>query len=142
MLNHFAFNLGSNMITPIAVRLTKGQDLKTEIQRLVTDNQLQAGSIASCVGCVSKLNIRLANAEFTKTLVAPFEIVSLMGTLTPSHQHIHISAADEHGHVIGGHLLEGTTVSHTAELIIHRYDNLTFSREPDSSTGYTELVIT
>ena len=142
VLNHFAFNLGSIMITPIAVRLTRGQDLKLELQRLVTDNQIKAGSIASCVGCVSQLNIRLANAEFTKTLTAPFEIVSVMGTLTESHQHIHISAADENGNVIGGHLLEGTIVSHTAELIIHRYDNMTFSREPDSSTGYTELVIT
>ncbi|MGF1755524.1 DNA-binding protein [Vibrio makurazakiensis] len=129
------------MITPIAIRLTKGQDLKLEIQRLVTESQLQAGSIASCVGCVSQLNIRLANADFTKTITAPFEIVSLMGTLTQSHQHIHISAADEKGNVIGGHLLEGTIISHTAELIIHRYDNMTFSRELDSSTGYTELVI-
>lgn len=129
------------MITPIAVRLTKGQDLKLEIQRLVTENQIKAGSIASCVGCISKLNIRLSNAEFTKTLTAPFEIVSVMGTLTEFHQHVHISVADEHGNVVGGHLLEGTVVSHTSELIIHRYDNMVFSRESDSSTGYTELVI-
>ncbi|MBE8577542.1 PPC domain-containing DNA-binding protein [Vibrio sp. OPT18] len=129
------------MITPIATRLTRGQDLKLEIQRLVTTHNIFAGSIASCVGCVSQLNIRLANANNTKLVQAPFEIVSLMATLTPNHQHVHISVADENGNVIGGHLLEGTIIATTAELIVHRYDALTFNREHDDSTGYTELVI-
>ncbi|MBW3698295.1 DNA-binding protein [Vibrio sp. T187] len=129
------------MITPIAIRLTKGQDLKVELQRLVDQYDVKAGTIASCAGCVQKLNIRLANADFTKFIEAPFEIVSLMGTLTASHQHVHIAVADEQGSVLGGHLLEGTIVSHTAELIIHRYDDMEFTREHDDSTGFTELSI-
>ncbi|MEZ9319443.1 PPC domain-containing DNA-binding protein [Vibrio sp. 10N.286.51.E5] len=129
------------MITPIATRLTRGQDLKLEIQRLVTAHNISAGSIASCVGCVSQLNIRLAYANNTKLVQAPFEIVSVMATLTPNHQHIHISVADENGNVIGGHLLEGTIIATTAELLVHRYDTLTFNREHDDSTGYTELTI-
>ncbi|MFA0077048.1 PPC domain-containing DNA-binding protein [Vibrio artabrorum] len=129
------------MITPIATRLTRDQDLKLEIQRLVTTHNISAGSIASCVGCVSQLNIRLANANNTKRVQAPFEIVSVMATLTPNHQHIHLSVADEKGNVIGGHLLEGTLIATTAELIVHRYDTLTFDREHDDSTGYTELTI-
>jgi predicted DNA-binding protein with PD1-like motif len=107
----------------------------------VAKHNVAAGSIASCVGCVSQLNIRLANANHTKLIQAPFEIVSAMATLTPNHQHVHISVADENGDVIGGHLLEGTIIATTAELIIHRYDTLTFSREHDDSTGYTELTI-
>ena len=130
------------MMTPIAVRLTKGQDLKQAIQSLVSQHQVAAGSIASCVGCVSAIHLRLANAERTLQIDAPFEIVSMMGTLTPSHQHIHISVADEEGKVIGGHLLEGTIVATTAELILHVYPTLIFSREHDTSTGYTELVVT
>ncbi|MGI9876588.1 PPC domain-containing DNA-binding protein [Vibrio chagasii] len=129
------------MITPIATRLTRGQDLKLELQKLVTKHNVAAGSISSCVGCVSQINIRLANANHTKLIKAPFEIVSVMATLTPNHQHVHISVADENGDVIGGHLLEGTIIATTAELIIHRYDTLTFSREHDDSTGYTELTI-
>ncbi|WP_299690825.1 DUF296 domain-containing protein [uncultured Vibrio sp.] len=129
------------MITPIATRLTRGQDLKLEIQRLVTAHGVAAGSIASCVGCVSQLNIRLANANNTKLVQAPFEIVSVMATLTPNHQHVHLSVADENGNVIGGHLLEGTIIATTAELIVHRYDTLTFNREHDDTTGYTELTI-
>ena len=129
------------MITPIAVRLTRGQDLKLSIQELVNQHQISAGTIASCVGCVSIINLRLANADQTLQIDAPFEIVSVMGTLTPNHQHIHISVADEQGKVIGGHLLEGTLIATTAELILHTYPELTFSREHDESTGYTELVI-
>ncbi|CAH6799200.1 DNA-binding protein [Vibrio chagasii] len=129
------------MITPIATRLTRGQDLKLELQKLVAKHNVAAGSIASCVGCVSQINIRLANANHTKLIQAPFEIVSVMATLTPNHQHVHISVADENGDVIGGHLLEGTIIATTAELILHRYDTLTFSREHDDSTGYTELTI-
>jgi predicted DNA-binding protein with PD1-like motif len=129
------------MITPIAVRLTRGQDLKQAIQSLIKQHQISAGSIASCVGCVSSIHLRLANADHTLEIEAPFEIVSVMGTLTPDHQHIHISLADETGKVIGGHLLEGTIIATTAELILHTYPDLTFTREHDESTGYTELVI-
>ena len=129
------------MITPIAVRLTRGQDLKQAIRSLVKQHQISAGSIASCVGCVSSIHLRLANADHTLEIEAPFEIVSVMGTLTPDHQHIHISLADETGKVIGGHLLEGTIIATTAELILHTYPDLTFTREHDESTGYTELVI-
>ncbi|MGF1750680.1 PPC domain-containing DNA-binding protein [Vibrio cionasavignyae] len=126
----------------IAARLTNGQDLKHEIQALVSQYQIQAGSIASCVGCLKSINIRLAGATQSLTMQQPFEIVSLMGTLTPNHQHIHISVADSQGRVMGGHLQEGSVVDTTAELIIHQYAHLNFSREHDPQTGYTELVIT
>ena len=129
------------MITPIVTRLTTGQDLKLEIQKLVTSHNISAGSIASCVGSISQLNIRLANANNTKRIMAPLEIVSLMATLTPNHQHVHISVADKNGNVIGGHLLEGTIIATTAELIALSYHTLTFSRKHDDLTGYTELII-
>ncbi|MFA0441115.1 DNA-binding protein [Vibrio sp. 10N.286.49.C2] len=126
----------------IAIRLTKGQDLKQAIQSLVTEHNIEAGSIASCVGCLQSIHIRLAGATQSIMTQAPFEIVSLMATLTPRHQHIHIAVADAQGKVIGGHLLEGSLVDTTAELILHRYPRLHFSREHDQTTGYTELVIT
>lgn len=129
------------MLPPIATRLTKGADLKASIAKLVTDGNIQAGSIASCVGCLSSVNLRLAGAQQTLQLNEPLEIVSLMGTLTPGHQHIHISVADATGRVFGGHLLEGCLIDTTGELIIHQYPTLKFTREFDDATGYSELVI-
>ena len=129
------------MITPIAVRLTKGDDLKRSLQRLVTEQGIQAGSIASCVGCLTHFHVRLAGATQTLLLNEPVEIVSVMGTLTPDHQHVHLSVARQNGEVIGGHLLEGCLIDTTAELILHQYHNLSFGREPDPQTGFTELTV-
>lgn len=120
---------------------TKGMDLKVQLQELVTKHDIKAGSIASCVGCLSQLHIRLAGATSTLILEEPLEIVSLMGTLTPDHQHVHISVAKQSGEVIGGHLMEGCTIDTTAELIVHKYGSLQFARELDPSTGYSELVV-
>ncbi|MGY0614453.1 PPC domain-containing DNA-binding protein [Vibrio sp. FJH11] len=125
----------------IAIRLTKGMDLKHCLAKIVQDHNVKAGTIASCVGCISTLKLRLAGAESTLYKNEAFEIVSVMGTLTPDHQHIHISVADKQGHVWGGHLMEGTLIDTTAELIIHSYPKLSFSREMDDETGYTELVV-
>ncbi|MCG9628112.1 DNA-binding protein [Vibrio mediterranei] len=128
-------------ISPIAVRLTRGTDLKKALHKLVAEHQIQAGSIASCVGCLSQISMRLAGAEHTLKRSEPFEIVSLMGTLTPEHQHVHISVADSKGNVLGGHLLEESIVDTTAELIVHRYPEVVFERELDTTTGYTELHV-
>ncbi|NVD06342.1 DUF296 domain-containing protein [Vibrio sp. JPW-9-11-11] len=129
------------MISPIAVRLTKGDDLKLALHQLVSQHQINAGSIASCVGCFSQLKLRLAGARETLQLNEPLEIVSVMGTLTPDHQHVHLSVSRADGSVIGGHLMEGCLIDTTAELILHAYSNLVFSRQHDISTGFTELVI-
>lgn len=128
-------------IEVIAVRLTKGMDLKRSLAKLVEEHGIKAGSIASCVGCVSDLKLRLAGAKSTITKQEPFEIVSMMGTLTPEHQHVHISVSDIEGHVWGGHLMEDTIIDTTAELIIHSYSDFEFTRVVDDSTGYTELQV-
>ncbi|MGR5236654.1 PPC domain-containing DNA-binding protein [Vibrio alfacsensis] len=128
-------------IEVIVVRLTKGMDLKQSLANVVEKHSIKAGSIASCSGCVSELKLRLAGAENTLTKQEAFEIVSVMGTLTREHQHVHISVSDREGHVWGGHLMEGTIIDTTAELIIHSYSNLEFTRAMDDSTGYTELEV-
>ncbi|MDB1126039.1 PPC domain-containing DNA-binding protein [Vibrio algarum] len=129
------------MISPIAIRLTQGSDLKKSIAQLMVQHGIQAGTIASCVGSLSSVNLRLAGAQNNLQLKESLEIVSVMGTLTPEHQHIHVSVSDSAGRVIGGHLLEGSIIDTTGELILHHYLPLKFSREFDSATGFTELII-
>lgn len=129
------------MISPLASRLTQGADLKLAIQEVVQKNHITAGNIASCVGSLSTLKIRLAGATNTLTLKEPLEIVSVMGTLTLEHTHIHLCVANQKGEVFGGHLLEGSIIDTTGELIIHRYPQLNFTRKYDPNTGFTELAI-
>ncbi|ASG09320.1 DNA-binding protein [Vibrio anguillarum] len=128
------------MIKVTVSRLIKGNDLKQSIAALIKQENIQAGNIASCVGCLSEMRIRLADGSSELHLVDAFEIVSLIGTLTASHQHLHIAVADKTGKVIGGHLLDGCLVNTTAELILHSYPDLVFEREFDNQTGYSELV--
>lgn len=128
------------MIKVTVSRLIKGYDLKQSIAALIKQENIQAGNIASGVGCLSEVRIRLADGSSELHLVDAFEIVSLIGTLTASHQHLHIAVADKTGKVFGGHLLDGCLVNTTAELILHSYPDLVFEREFDNQTGYSELV--
>ena len=50
--------------------------------------------------------------------------------------------ADAEGRVTGGHLLEGTLVRTTAELLVAWLPDWTFRRSLDPQTGFRELLIT
>lgn len=121
-------------------RLTKGKDLKKEIESYVINNKV-SGAILSGVGCLSKLTIRLADGKSILEKAGMFEIVSITGTLSPDGVHIHISVSDEFGNTIGGHLRDGCIINTTAEVILTIFDNVSFKREYDKETGYNELVI-
>ncbi|MGR5061899.1 PPC domain-containing DNA-binding protein [Photobacterium sp. DNB22_13_2] len=129
------------MLTPHAFRLTLGTDLKWSILAYVQQQDIKAGSLLSCVGCLSHASIRLANESESLELAGPLEILTLSGTLTPEHAHLHVSVADKSGRVYGGHLQDGSIVSYTAEVCLAEYTNLSFSRELDTTTGFTELVV-
>ena len=73
--------------------------------------------------------------------VMPGEIVSLVGTLSPDGEHLHVAISDGAGRTIGGHLLEGSLVYTTAEIAVGELDGLAFSRETDPRTTYGELVV-
>ena len=121
-------------------RLKKGMDLKKEIEDFAIQNKL-SGVILCCVGCLSKLNIRLADGESVLEKDGQFEIVSTMGTLSEDGVHIHISVSDEEGKTIGGHLKNGCIVNTTAEVCLLDIEEYQFNREFDQTTGYKELVV-
>lgn len=121
-------------------RLVKGMDLKKEIEEFAINNKI-SGVVLSSVGCLSKLAIRLADGKTVLEDEQPYEIVSVMGTLSKDGVHLHISASDSEGKTIGGHLKNGCIVNTTAEVVILEIKDIEFSREFDESTGYEELVI-
>ncbi|WP_283130688.1 PPC domain-containing DNA-binding protein [Enterovibrio norvegicus] len=131
----------NSQVSPIAFRLTRGADLKHSILASVQSNNIQAGCIVSVVGCLSTLSLRLADGHSVVTLEGAYEIIAVSGTLTPEHVHLHLSAADREGKMIGGHLMEGSIVSHTAEVCLLSFPAMAFTREYDDDTGYTELIV-
>ena len=52
-----------------------------------------------------------------------------------------MSVADADGRVLGGHAAHGCVVRTTAEVLVALLPGWAFTREPDPSTGYAELVI-
>lgn len=124
-----------------AFRLVRGQDLKLEIEHYCKQENIKAGYVASCVGCVDEVSIRLADGKSLFHDVNRYEIVSLMGTLSCDGVHLHIALSNDCKETIGGHLMKGCFVNTTAEIILHELDDFVFTREFDESTGYDEIVM-
>ena len=124
-----------------AFRLTKGQDLKIELEKYIEENNIKAGVILSCVGCLYEAVIRNAGGKECIKLEKDVEIVSATGTFSTDGCHIHISVSDEELNTYGGHLKDGCLVNTTAEVVILELGSYSFTREMDDSTGYKELVV-
>lgn len=133
---------GMSRQTIHALRINPGDDLKVKLAEFVKEKKIKAGYIITCVGSLKQATLRLSNRNETQTWKETFEIVSLTGTLSPDGNHLHMSVADKDGKVIGGHLMDGSIVYTTAEVIIGEANDLIFTRERDSVTTYKELKIT
>ncbi|MCY7349783.1 MAG: DNA-binding protein [Cytophagaceae bacterium] len=134
--------MDSSPMTAIALRLGPGQDLKASLDAFVKRQNLAAVCILTCVGSLTKVPLRYANQPEAEVLTGHFEIVSMTGTLSAlSGSHLHLSVSDSTGRAIGGHLLEGSVVYTTAEIVLGVLPAYQFAREPDPKTGYRELVI-
>ena len=124
-----------------ALRLRPHQDLRKELEAFAHSRNLRAAFILTCVGSLRHAALRLANKDETTHFDDKFEILSLVGTLSPDGPHLHIALADGAGRTIGGHLMDGNLIYTTAEIVIGELDGLRFSRPIDPETTYDELQI-
>lgn len=124
-----------------AFRVKPGQDLKQEIAAYVKAHDIRAGWIVSCVGSLTRLRLRLANVSEPTLYEGYFEIVSATGTLSPDGLHLHISASDQQGRTLGGHLVDGNRVYTTVEVVLGESRELEFRRVLDTDTGSLELQV-
>ena len=124
-----------------AVRLTPGQDLRREIEKLNAFAGIRAGFVLSAAGSLTRVALRLANQQHTHVMEGHFEIVSLAGTTGPDGLHLHMAVSDVRGVTTGGHVMEGCTVFTTVELVLGEAIGLVFHRETDPATTFKELSI-
>jgi uncharacterized protein len=125
----------------IAARLMPGDDLLDGLVALARAEGLLAPAVVTCVGSLARVSLRMAGADRSTTIDGVFEIVSLVGTLSPDGAHLHVSISDEAGTVSGGHLLPGSIVRTTAEVVLVEVDDVGFRRVVDPATGWDELVV-
>jgi hypothetical protein len=124
-----------------AFRLLPGQDLRQQIEAYVRHHAIEAGWIATCVGSLTQAHLRFANQEEGTLVSGHFEIVSLTGTVSVHGVHLHVCISDSSGKTIGGHLLEGSLVYTTAEVVLGESREWVFRREADGSTPWKELQV-
>jgi predicted DNA-binding protein with PD1-like motif len=143
-MNHDAWNRTwrPHPMSVHVLRLQPGRDLKRALDELAESERIRAGIVLTCVGSLKRAVLRLADGIDVTELEQPFEILSLVGTVSEAGSHLHVGLADALGTTIGGHLKEGSIVHTTAEIAIGVIAGMRFEREPDAATGYRELVIT
>ena len=124
-----------------ALRLRPGDDLRQALLAFVQVQHVRAGAVLTCVGSLTVATLRLANQEGPTEYRGPFEIVSLVGTLSTNGSHLHLAVADGTGRTLGGHLLDGCRVYTTAEIVLGELPGLEFRRETDPAFGYQELAV-
>jgi len=124
-----------------ALRLRPGEDPKAALDSFAKTNQLESACVLTCVGSLRKAVLRFANQEQAVTLEGHFEIVSLTGVFSLEGGHYHIAISDGEGRTYGAHLLDGSEVYTTAEIVLSSFDEVRFLRIFDPQTGYPELDI-
>jgi len=128
-------------LMPYCLRLSPEDDLKACLQQFTHDTALQAGCILTTVGSLQQACLRFAGQERAATLTGRFEIVSLVGTLSPDGLHLHLAIADLQGQMIGGHVMSGCVIYTTAEIVIGILEGIQFQRSLDAQTGHRELRV-
>ena len=123
------------------LKLLPGEDFITSVFQYCKKHHIEGAYIATCVGSFERVVFRKGYDQTLFTLDGPFEIVSMEGTLSNKGMHIHTAVSDKNFKVYGGHIIAGTTVKHTAELIIIELSGHQLSRSKSEISGFKELQI-
>jgi predicted DNA-binding protein with PD1-like motif len=128
-----------------AIRIKDGEDLYQAIEMYIQKHAIKAGFIVGGAAGLKALHLRLPATTENRPMLRDeniYEVASIAGTVGMEAMHIHVSVACENGQVLGGHLMqEGNIVRFTAEIGILEAEDMNFVREPDTSTGWDELVV-
>eukprot|EP01080_Neovahlkampfia_damariscottae_P003877 gene3877-7091_t len=124
-----------------AMRIPPNKDILSFLQNFIKEKNITAASIASCSGSVKVLSLRFANRS-NSTIIPEFhEITSLSGTLSIFGTHLHMSAANNRGTTIGGHMMTGNIVYTTVEVVILVLPEVDFLRKKCEVSTYNELYV-
>ena len=106
------------------VRLDRGEEILEQVKALAVKEGIHLASVQA-LGAVNDVTVGVfytAEKEYhANSFQGDMEIVSLTGTITAMdgqpYLHLHMSAGDAQGHVVGGHL-NRAVVSATCEMVV------------------------
>lgn len=127
---------GSRMV----LRIDRGEEVLTQLHRAAEQEGIRLAAVSG-LGAVGDFTVGVfhtAERQYhARRFQGNFEIVSLVGTITTKdgefYAHLHMSAGDMEGRVLGGHLNEAV-ISATCELVLEIMDG-TVERRFDPETG-------
>lgn len=125
----------------LPIRLDPNQDLRRALESVLYEENMRAGFVLQGIGSLSMARIRFAGLDEPTEICGDLEILTLSGSLSPDGPHLHMSIADAHGRVLGGHVAPGCIVRTTAEILLALLPDVVLSRAPDAQSGCKELVI-
>lgn len=130
----------------LAIRLRPGNDLLKGLEEVCKEKQIKNGVILSAIGSLdgayfcNPIEITEKKAGYgygeILQLSGPIELVNASGMICHNKNeeislHIHISLSDRYGNAHGGHLVEGTKVLLTVDMVIAELEGLVMGREFD-----------
>lgn len=106
------------------VRLDKGEEILEQVRTLALKEGIRLASVQA-LGAVNDFTVGVFNTAekkyYANSFQGSYEIVSLTGTIDTMggefYCHLHMSAGDGQGHVVGGHL-NRAVVSATCEMVV------------------------
>ena len=129
----------------IAVRLKPGTDVLLGLQEACERNGINNGVILSAIGSLQDPHFcnpvelpTKAGYGYGETLhlTGPIELTSASGIICHDDEgntnlHVHMTLTDRHGNAHGGHLVEGTKVLLTVDVILAEIEGLVMGRKFD-----------
>ena len=124
----------------IFARIDKGEEILEQLKEIALQEHIKLASV-SALGAINDFTVGVFKTAEKKYDANEFqgyyEITSLTGTITTKdgeyYAHLHMSAGDTEGRVLGGHLNEAV-ISATCELVLEIMDG-TVERRFDPETG-------
>ena len=104
-------------------KLSSGADICNSLNELQINND-STSFLLSAVGDLSKVSFKCPLNQKPIILEKKLEIITLSGYLKSNESHIHISVSDDNCSVFGGHLLSGTLVHKSLDLLIGVIPNI------------------
>ena len=128
----------------IVLRVDRGEEILEQLKAVCLKENVKLASVSG-IGAINDLTSGVWDVErkeyFSNHFTGVYEVANLVGTITTMngeyYAHIHISAGDAQGHMVGGHL-NRAVVSATSEIVLHLIDG-TVEREFSPEVGLNLL---
>ena len=110
------------------VRMDPGEEILEQVKALALKERIQLASVQA-LGAINDFTVGVFKTDekkyYANSFQGSYEIVSLTGTINTMdgqfYCHLHMSAGDDKGQVVGGHL-NRAVVSATCEMVVTAID--------------------